>query len=192
MRVMLLYLSGLLQATCPIAAAKVVSLHRQRNTQKLVKWPYLLLAIGQPSCTLPVIIPDYSAGYAFCRGNVWHMLVSWWLRIKRTYKNYASATLMAILQTEPKATETGYGFCGFMIPLLLYHESAQTNCSTNELLYREGRSVNRSSTIVMQVTTDSVWLSQHWLRFQFGKRRSAWWSSGKGNMGKAKKRSKDT
>lgn len=70
MRVMLLYLSGLLQATCPIAAAKVVSLHRQRNTQKLVKWPYLLLAIGQPSCTLPVIIPDYSAGYAFCHGNV--------------------------------------------------------------------------------------------------------------------------
>ena len=41
------------------------------------------------------------------------------------------------------------------------HESAQTNCCTGELLYRGGRSVNRSSTIVMQVTTDSVWLSQH-------------------------------
>lgn len=75
MRGMLLYLSGLLQATCPIAAAKVVSLHRQRNTQKLVKWPYLLLAIGQPSCTLPVIIPDYSAGYAFCRRNICYKLI---------------------------------------------------------------------------------------------------------------------
>lgn len=31
---MFLYLSGLLQATYPIAAAKVASLHRQRNTQK--------------------------------------------------------------------------------------------------------------------------------------------------------------
>lgn len=37
MGVMFLYLSGLLQATYPIAAAKVASLHRQRNTQKLVK-----------------------------------------------------------------------------------------------------------------------------------------------------------
>lgn len=54
----------------PFEAAKVVNLLRQRNTQKLVKWPYLLLTIWQPSCTLPVIIPDYSAGYAFCRGNV--------------------------------------------------------------------------------------------------------------------------
>lgn len=37
MGVMFLYLSGLLQATYPIAAAKVASLHRQHNTQKLVK-----------------------------------------------------------------------------------------------------------------------------------------------------------
>lgn len=34
---MFLYLSGLLQATYPIPAAKVASLHRQRNTQKMVK-----------------------------------------------------------------------------------------------------------------------------------------------------------
>lgn len=75
MRVMLLYLSGLLQATCPIAAAKVVSLHRQRNTQKLVKWPYLLLAIGQSSCTLLVIIQDYSASCAFCRRSICYKLI---------------------------------------------------------------------------------------------------------------------
>lgn len=75
MRVMLLYLSGLLQATCPIAAAKVVSLHRQRNTQKLVKWPYLFLGIGQSSCTLPVPIQDYSASCAFCRRDVHYMFV---------------------------------------------------------------------------------------------------------------------
>ena len=37
MGVMFLYLSGLLQATYPIAAATVASLHRQRNTQNMVK-----------------------------------------------------------------------------------------------------------------------------------------------------------
>ena len=33
---------------------------------------------------------------------------------------------MVIQRTEPKATETGYGFCGFMTPLHLYHEQAWT------------------------------------------------------------------
>ena len=41
---------------------------------------------------------------------------------------------------------------------------------------RGGRSVNWSSAIPRQVTTDSVWLPQHCPLIQFMNRKSAWWN----------------
>lgn len=86
MGVMFLYLSGLLQATYPIAAAKVASLHRQRNTQNSVKHTYLPLGICRASHTLPLIIQDYSIGKDRCCRNTCNILIYWHSYITRISK----------------------------------------------------------------------------------------------------------